>query len=195
MSITFNSAQEKAVTHKNSPLLIVAGPGSGKTRVITERVLHLIKKGIKPSEILCLTFSKKATEVMQQRLEKSTDISDLNICTFHAFTMEVLDDHILESGISTSSGIISDAAKLVWGINHIDDFHFENIEIGNNASQVIAQIIEGVGAFKTELVTPEQLKKMTDTRKKSLSEAFVNSFGAYPIGYGIGILVLPLSLG
>ena len=57
--MTLNSEQKVAVEHENSPLLIVAGPGSGKTFVIIERILHFIKKGIKPSEILCLTFTKK----------------------------------------------------------------------------------------------------------------------------------------
>jgi len=65
--MTLNSKQKAAVEHKNSPLLIVAGPGSGKTLVIIERILHLVKNGIKPSEILCLTFTKKATEEMSQR--------------------------------------------------------------------------------------------------------------------------------
>ena len=68
-----NSNQKAAATHKNSPLLIVAGPGSGKTRVIVERILHLVNNGIKPSEILCLTFTKKATEEMSQRLENNSE--------------------------------------------------------------------------------------------------------------------------
>jgi len=171
MAIGLNTEQSKAVNHSASPLLVVAGPGSGKTRVIIERVLHLIKNGAKPSEILCLTFSQKATEEMQERLEKSIDISDMDICTFHAFSKDVLDDHILESGVSTSSGIISKAAQLVWGINHIDDFKFENIEIGNNAYQIITSIIEGISTFKKELVSPKQLDKYLKSKlKKNLPE-------------------------
>jgi len=169
--LSLNPAQEKAVTHSGSPLLVVAGPGSGKTKVIIERVLHLVKNDVKPSQILCLTFSEKATEEMQQRLEKSIDISDMDICTFHAFSKDVLDDHILESGISMSSGVISKAAQLVWGINHIDNFKFENIEIGNNAYQVITSIIEGISTFKKELVPPQQLEKYLKLKlKKDLSD-------------------------
>jgi DNA helicase-2/ATP-dependent DNA helicase PcrA len=59
MSISLNQEQQKAVLHEGSPLLVVAGPGSGKTRVIIERVLHLVENGLKPSEILCLSFSTK----------------------------------------------------------------------------------------------------------------------------------------
>jgi len=66
--MTLNPSQKQAVEHSDSPLLIVAGPGSGKTRVIIERIIHLVNSGIKPEEILCLTFTKKATEEMSQRL-------------------------------------------------------------------------------------------------------------------------------
>ena len=75
MSITLNPEQSEAVTHMGSPLLIAAGPGSGKTKVIVERIRHLIEnKGLKPSEILCLTFSEKAALEMRERLEKITDV-------------------------------------------------------------------------------------------------------------------------
>ena len=69
MSFELNEAQKEAVTYSDSPLLVVAGPGSGKTEVIIEKILFLVKSGIKPSEILCLTFSKKAAEEMIIRLE------------------------------------------------------------------------------------------------------------------------------
>lgn len=82
--MTLNSAQKQAVEHSNSPLLVVAGPGSGKTRVIIERIRNLVNSGILPSEILCLTFTKKATEEMVQRLENH-DITDVEISTFHSF--------------------------------------------------------------------------------------------------------------
>ena len=65
MSINLNSEQEQAVRHSAGPLLVIAGPGSGKTRVIIERVKHLVDSGIKPSEILCLTFSEKAADEMK----------------------------------------------------------------------------------------------------------------------------------
>ena len=68
MGVSLNADQRKAVEHQGGPLLVVAGPGSGKTRVIIERVMHLVKKGLKPSEILCLTFSEKAAGEMKQRL-------------------------------------------------------------------------------------------------------------------------------
>src|SRR6185437_5749396 len=110
MSINLNFEQKQAVIHTGSPLLVIAGPGSGKTRVIIERVMHLVRSGIKPSEILCLTFSEKATNEMKQRLEKLTDIAEMEISTFHSFAKEVLDDNVLDSGIGMSSGVIKRSA-------------------------------------------------------------------------------------
>ena len=80
--MTLNPEQKAAVEHKNSPLLIVAGPGSGKTFVIIQRILHLIKNGTNPSEILCLTFTKKAAGEMLERLENEG--------------VEVLNDQVVE---------------------------------------------------------------------------------------------------
>src|SRR3972149_9572774 len=84
-SITLNQDQEEAVTHTGSPLLVAAGPGSGKTRVIVERIIHLLNNGLKPSEILCLTFSEKASQEMKERLEKIIDVTEMQISTFHSF--------------------------------------------------------------------------------------------------------------
>ncbi len=156
--------QQKAITHSGSPLLIVAGPGSGKTFVIIERILHLIKNGIKPSEILCLTFSEKATEEMKQRLETTLDIEDMQISTFHSFAKDLLQDNVLVSGIGMSAGVMTRASQLVWGLKNIDKFGLEYIEIGNNAVEIIESIIDGISTFKDELVSEEELSKYLDEK-------------------------------
>ena len=158
-----NANQQKAVEHKNSPLLVVAGPGSGKTRVIIERILHLVNSGVKPSEILCLTFTKKATEEMSQRLENH-DIVDVEISTFHSFAKSILEDNVLESGINISSGIIKRSAQLAWGLKNIDSFDFQHVTIGNNAEDLIRSIIDGIRTFKDELIPPETLKEYLDSK-------------------------------
>jgi len=74
----FDEEKLKAIEHNGSPLLVTAGPGSGKTRVITERIKFLMKTGLKPSEILCLTFSEKAANELKERLEEDDDIKEKN---------------------------------------------------------------------------------------------------------------------
>jgi len=164
-----NNSQKIAIEHKDSPLLVVAGPGSGKTHLVIERILHMIQNGTDPAEILCLTFSEKAAEEMTDRLEsKGVDVGDMDIGTFHAFCKQILDDHILESGINTSSGTMSRAAQLVWGMNSTDNFKLEHIKIGHNAQQVITSIIDGISTFKKELVGPEELEKFLKTQKDEI---------------------------
>lgn len=171
MAVSLNEEQRKAVEHGGSPLLVVAGPGSGKTRVIIERVIHLVNKGLKPSEILCLTFSEKAAEEMKQRLEKVMDDAEMSISTFHSFAKEVLEDNVLDSGIGLSSGIIKRSAQLVWGLKNIDSFRLEHLEIGNNAVEVVESIIDGISTFKDELISPEELEKyLQEKLKQEISE-------------------------
>jgi len=157
-------SQHKAVTDTGVQL-ILAGPGSGKTRVITEKILHLISKGVKPENILALTFSDKAAHEMLDRLEKTTSTSDLTVSTFHSFALSILEDNVLESGLSFSSGIISRTNQLVWGLKNIDTFGFKHIEVGNNAIEIIESVIDGISAFRDELISPDELDAYLTTKK------------------------------
>ncbi len=152
-------AQRRAIDHEGSPLLVVAGPGSGKTRVIVERAASMIGGGAKPSEILCLTFSDRAAREMAERLrDKGIEASEMDICTFHAFCRQVLEDNVLESGIDASSGIVGRAEQVVWGINNIDGCGLEHVKIGQDPARAVESIMEGIGGFKKELIGPDRLE-------------------------------------
>src|SRR3989339_1340353 len=77
-------SQKKAVFHKQGPLLILAGPGSGKTRVITYRIAALIDSGIHPYNICAITFTNKAAEEMRQRAFVLGASAGAHISTFHS---------------------------------------------------------------------------------------------------------------
>jgi DNA helicase II / ATP-dependent DNA helicase PcrA len=90
-----NIQQKEAVEHFGSPLLVLAGAGSGKTKVITHKIAWLIqKKGIKPNRILAITFTKKAAREMQERVEKLLSVKPRWISTFHSFCARLLREDI-----------------------------------------------------------------------------------------------------
>ena len=85
-----NEAQCEAIRHVNGPLLVLAGPGSGKTRVITRRIGHLVGSGCRPDQILAITFTNKAAAEMRERVSALGGISGAWVFTFHAFCARVL---------------------------------------------------------------------------------------------------------
>ncbi len=86
-----NEAQYKAVTTIQGPLMVLAGAGSGKTRVLTMRIAHLITNGVDPFNILALTFTNKAAREMKERIAKvvgESDAKSLWMGTFHSVLQE-----------------------------------------------------------------------------------------------------------
>ena len=94
---TLNKAQKKIVAHNNGPALVIAGAGSGKTRVITHRVAHLIQSGVPASSILLLTFTNKAADEMTRSVGRAiNDFTDQNKIlhgTFHSVGNRFLRQH------------------------------------------------------------------------------------------------------
>jgi DNA helicase-2/ATP-dependent DNA helicase PcrA len=106
-----NPEQAKAVQHVHGPLLIFAGAGSGKTRVIVHRVAHLIDQGVNPYRILCLTFTNKAANEMKQRLRTLLGKGDIVVWagTFHAFGARFLRYEAGRIGYPSSFAIYDEA--------------------------------------------------------------------------------------
>ena len=83
-------SQRKAVFHKDGPLLVLAGPGSGKTRVITCRIAALIEAGVRPWQICAITFTNKAAEEMRLRVQQTAATSGVYVSTFHSLCVRIL---------------------------------------------------------------------------------------------------------
>jgi len=87
-------SQKEAITHIDGPLLVIAGAGSGKTRVITRRVGYLVEQGTDPANILSITFTNKAANEMKERLGEFLDLRGMWISTFHAMCSRILRNEI-----------------------------------------------------------------------------------------------------
>ncbi len=152
-----NPGQKKAVLCTEGPLLVFAGAGSGKTRVITNRIAYLITaKGVSPRNIMAVTFTKKAAGEMQERV--TTLLKDLNsenkgfptIGTFHSIGAMILRSNAKEVGLTNNFSIYdSDDSE-----NVIKELLLErDIDIKQIKPQSIAYFI---GAAKNDMITPEQ---------------------------------------
>jgi superfamily I DNA/RNA helicase len=118
---SLNPQQRQAVETLNGPVLILAGAGTGKTRVITFRIAHLIAKGIAPGNILAVTFTNKAAREMQERVAKliprqaakADDKSNRpTICTFHSLCVRILRQHIERLGYKRNFVIYNESEQL-----------------------------------------------------------------------------------
>jgi len=110
-----NPPQQEAVLHGDGPLLILAGAGSGKTRVITRRIAHLIgRRGIQPWQILAVTFTNKAADEMRRRVEELLGARGLNVAlgTFHSTCVKILRKWHTEVGLRSSFVIYDEGDQL-----------------------------------------------------------------------------------
>ena len=143
-----NPMQKKAVLTTEGPLLLLAGAGSGKTRVLTHRIAYLIEKGVRPFNILAITFTNKAAREMKERVAAITEKGDeVWVSTFHSTCVKLLRREIDKIGYSNRFSIYdSDDSerliKLVLKELNIDDKRFppRNIlsEIGNSKDNLIS---------------------------------------------------------
>ncbi|HHU37213.1 MAG TPA: UvrD-helicase domain-containing protein [Treponema sp.] len=111
--LELNDEQHAAVTAIDGPVLIIAGAGSGKTRVITYRIAHMLESGIPQSQILALTFTNKASKEMAARVKERTGkkLQMLTVSTFHAFGVRILRDDIDKLGWRTNFSIYDEVDR------------------------------------------------------------------------------------
>jgi len=170
-NLKLNPAQNEAVTHGNGPLLVVAGAGSGKTRVLTSRIAYLInEKGISPFEILAITFTNKAAEEMRNRVVElvGSVAHKMWVSTFHSACVRILRQSSDEIGFSANFTIYDqgDAARLMGHV--IKDLNFDLKRFPPRA------LLSKISTLKNEGINPNDYLDSTENPyDQKVSEIFV----------------------
>ena len=140
----------------DGPVLVVAGAGTGKTRVIVERVMHLLSKGVAPEAILALTFTEKAAGEMLDRLNQIRGgiTLDATIATYNGFGNDLLEHYGAEWGLGTLR-LLGETGKLVFLREHLDEFKLDYFAPISQPDSQLALLADYASLLKQQLVQPE----------------------------------------
>lgn len=170
-----NPEQKAAIDHDQGPLLIVAGAGTGKTRVLTDRIASLIiDEKAKVHEILAMTFTEKAALEMEERIDKSLPYGyvDLWVMTFHSFCDKLLRTHAFDIGLSNDYKLLDQTQAWLLIRKNLDKFNLDYYRPLGNPTKFIHALINHFSRCKDEGISPENylehaqnLKLDTDSRE------------------------------
>jgi DNA helicase II / ATP-dependent DNA helicase PcrA len=144
-----NPNQKEAICHVDGPLLVLAGAGSGKTRIVTHRIAHLISLGVPSSEIVAVTFTNKAAEEMGRRVEKLCHQRVLT-CTFHSFGVRILRESIEVLGYSSNFSVFDEEE-----VEKVLKECFESLGIKED-KQTMKNIRWGISSLKNNYEKPPE---------------------------------------
>jgi DNA helicase-2/ATP-dependent DNA helicase PcrA len=152
LSQQLTASQRKAVFHIEGPLLVIAGPGSGKTRVITYRIAALIDSGVLPRNICAITFTNKAAEEMRQRAVALGASAGAHISTFHSLCVRILRRHADGAGINPNFSIYDDSDQTRCIKQAVKDCDLDT------TSFPLARMLEAISTLKNKLVDADNFK-------------------------------------
>jgi len=158
--VRLNSKQKKAVEHKSGPLLIVAGAGTGKTTVITERIRYLVeKRQVSPSKILALTFTDKSANEMLERLDRTMPLGyeEPWLGTFHSVGDRLLRAEGLEMGLDPAYKILSKTDQWMFIREHLFDFDLDYYRPLGNPNKFINALMTFFSRCQDEDVSSQRL--------------------------------------
>ena len=172
----FNEKQKKAIAHNEGPCLVLAGPGSGQTAVITERAVRLVTEEIvKPDELLVITFTRAAAEEMRERFLKRTGAADTRVVfgTFHSVFYRILRESSGDSGLAE---VLREGEQLSL-LEEIFREHFREAEID---SEYVRGLLRDISRAKntgqrlepspTDRVPVDRVQELYEKRKQSLGK-------------------------
>ena len=155
-----NPQQKLAVEHGDGPVLIIAGAGTGKTTVITQRIKHLIvDRRTPPPSILALTFTDKAAYEMQERLDilLPYGYTNLWIHTFHSFCDRILRDEAHNIGLDPNYRLISESEAVLLMRQNIFNLGLRQFRPLGNPTKFLDALLTHFSRLKDEDITPDQI--------------------------------------
>nr|WP_211089417.1 DNA helicase PcrA [Secundilactobacillus angelensis] len=170
-----NKEQREAVEHTEGPLLIMAGAGSGKTRVLTHRIAYLIEKGIMPWHVLAITFTNKAAKEMRERIVNllGPEGNDVWASTFHALCVRILRRHADKIGYNRAFTIADTGDQRTLMKRVLADMNVDTKQFDPRA------ILGKISNAKNELKTPKQLAQEAGN---PMDEVTARAYDAYQNG-------------
>ncbi|ERI94226.1 ATP-dependent DNA helicase PcrA [Clostridiales bacterium oral taxon 876 str. F0540] len=167
-----NKEQYDAATTINGPLLILAGAGSGKTRVLTYRIAHMINDlGVYPSQILAITFTNKAAQEMKERVKTlvGDEVNNMWVSTFHSSCVRILRREIDKLGYNKNFVIYDTYDQKTLVKQCMKELNINEKDIDEK------EIINKIGSAKDKLITPEQFKRENqyNFRLNKVADAYI----------------------
>lgn len=180
MIITPNSKQQECIDNIDGKYLVLAGPGTGKTFTMIQRIKNMIEKGINPEKILCLTFSDAATNEVKTRLEKELGKLDVgvNVYTYHGFCNEIILENTIDFELSDNIKVIPDAVSIslikecideidskIYRTKRNDPYYFIK-EIRDNIKEIKINRLTKEKFFHNIETNPDWEPKLVELQKK-----------------------------
>jgi len=156
--------QREAVTHPGGPMLVIAGAGAGKTRVLTHRLAWLVEQGTDPSEIVALTFSAQAADELRGRAEALIGRAHetLRVLTFHSFAGELARVHGVEHGLLPPAVWATEEERALLMLDRIGELGLVRHDLRGGAGQVVDGMIKRIERCKNELVSADDFVRFAE---------------------------------
>lgn len=170
---SLNKEQREAVDEIEGPVMVIAGPGTGKTQILTLRIANiLLKTQINPENILALTFSESASFEMRSRLSEiiGTPAFRVEIATFHSFSNDVIKNYPDEFSLLLSSENITETEQIELIEKLIDTLNLKLLRPFGDPNYYLKDILRAINDLKKEGVTPEKLKDSINRQKKDFEK-------------------------
>lgn len=168
-----NPAQQSAVEYVSGPCLVLAGAGSGKTRVITNKIAHLVRQCDMPArQIAAVTFTNKAAREMKERVGQTLgkkEARGLKVCTFHTLGLDIIKKHVLELGLKAGFSLFDDKDTMAL----LHDLTEHDLDGDKDQLNLLQSCISN---WKNDLLTPERLLKSAVSEGEKAFAAYYQQY-------------------